>query len=31
MKMPMTGLHKRIRHVGMGAAAKMESRTSQAS
>ncbi|TXN36519.1 hypothetical protein FV233_29360, partial [Methylobacterium sp. WL7] len=31
MKMPVTGLHKRIRHVGMVAAAKMESRTSRAS
>lgn len=31
MKAPVTGLHKRIRHVGTVAAAKMESRTSRAS
>ena len=31
MKVPVTGLHKRIRHVGTVAAAKMESRTSRAS
>jgi hypothetical protein len=31
MKMPLTGLHKRIRHVGTMAAAKMESRTFRAS
>jgi hypothetical protein len=31
MKVRVTGLHKRIRHVGMVTAAKMESRTSRAS
>lgn len=31
MKMPVIGLHKRIRHVGTVAAAQMESRTSRAS
>ena len=31
MKMPVIGLHKRIRHVGTVAAAKMESRASRAS
>jgi len=31
MKSPVTGLHKRIRHVGTVAAAKIESRTPRAS
>jgi len=31
MKVRVTWLHKRIRHVGTVAAAKMESRTSRAS
>jgi len=31
MKMPATGLHKRIQYLGTVAAAKMESRASQAS
>lgn len=31
MKMPVSGLHKRVRHVGAVAAAKMESRTPRAS
>jgi hypothetical protein len=31
MKVPVTGLHKRIRHFRTVAAAKMESRTSRAS
>jgi hypothetical protein len=31
VKAPISGLHKRIRHVGTAAAAKMESRTPRAS